>query len=158
MLPPLISSGGTRTPSVAGPSVPGQKEHWDMLRGAVVHEDNLVNHRLTWLLTAQGFTLAFFAVMQSVALSDKTPVGIGIGLEAFLACALVFAILLCRVVGFSVAMANLHNNQLLEWWTTRYPDERRASVLPEHLPQDPPPSDRAAPALRRARFRSCCRT
>jgi uncharacterized membrane protein YidH (DUF202 family) len=36
---------------------------WKRIRAAIEHENTLVNHRLTWLLTSQGFLFAGFALV-----------------------------------------------------------------------------------------------
>jgi hypothetical protein len=42
-----------------------------MIREQMQHEDELVNHRLNWLLVLQGFL--FFAFMQVLTIEDKLP-------------------------------------------------------------------------------------
>src|SRR4051812_19621140 len=37
---------------------PSTKETWDMYRALVTHEDELVNHRLTWYIVVQGLLAA----------------------------------------------------------------------------------------------------
>src|SRR4051794_34104613 len=36
---------------------------WKMARGAIEHENILVNHRLTWLSTSQAFLFSVFGLM-----------------------------------------------------------------------------------------------
>ena len=100
-----------------------------MLRRAVEHEDVLINHRLTWLLTAHGFLFAGFAAVQA-ALIGKSPVALGVvvGLEVLLIVIFCCAIMICRIVWYSVAIANEHHGHLREWWKKRYPNEARREI------------------------------
>ena len=59
-------------------------KYWEQLRNAIVHEDNLVNHRLTWLLTIEGFLIGGFFVVQSVVLSNKLTIIAIWGIEILL--------------------------------------------------------------------------
>jgi hypothetical protein len=45
--------------------------YWDQVRNAIIHEDNLVNHRLTWLLTVEGFLIGGFALVETTILAGK---------------------------------------------------------------------------------------
>jgi hypothetical protein len=38
------------------------QRRWEAARGLIEHEDNLSNHRLTWLLTLQGFLFAALTI------------------------------------------------------------------------------------------------
>lgn len=53
---------------------PTRKELYEMLRKQIEHEDNLVNHRLNWLLFSQGFLFLAFVTLLTVdkPLSHKT--------------------------------------------------------------------------------------
>jgi len=47
---------------------------WNRVRSEIEHEDNLTNHRLTWLLTSQGFLFAAFAlIFQASTKTDVKP-------------------------------------------------------------------------------------
>lgn len=42
-----------------------QQQKFNQIRGAVEHEDNLINHRFSWLIIAQSFLLATWAYVYS---------------------------------------------------------------------------------------------
>src|SRR5262249_28754325 len=88
---------------ISGPAIPGKKDHWDMVRGAIQHEDELVNHRLTWLFAIHGFLLYGFATAQLAVLNTSATIGSVAFLEILLALVFACAMVLCRVVGFTVA-------------------------------------------------------
>ncbi len=124
--PPKVGTRGN--PSIAGPSQPGPKEHWDMIRGAIVHEDNLINHRLTWLLTSHAFMFAAFAAVQNVVMTkeiSRTQIAM---LELLLIVLFGYSILLCHSINFAVSLAHKHLAHLRCWWMTTYPSECRKPI------------------------------
>lgn len=66
-------------------------EYWRELRGLIVHEDNLVNHRFSWLLTYEGFLMGGFFLIQGGLLSAKIPASALICAEGFLIAVLVLS-------------------------------------------------------------------
>ena len=102
---------------------PAQKEHFDMVRAAIVHEDNLVNHRLTWLLAAHAFLLTFFTYTQRSVLLQKDA-HLTLWVEIFLCLIFAGATWLSLIVGRAVLCANLHIDHLKHWWMVRYPGEK----------------------------------
>lgn len=44
---------------------------WEVARKVVEHEDTLVNHRLTWLLSLHGFLFAAYALSATTLVSQK---------------------------------------------------------------------------------------
>lgn len=85
-----------------------------MVRSAIEHEDHLTNHRLTWLLTAQGFLIGAFFVAQSSVLQLKNPMTQAL-CEFALAIVFFAGIRLCMIVGVGVALASEHTTRLLNW-------------------------------------------
>ena len=99
-----------------------------MVRGAIVHEDNLINHRLTWLLVVEGFLLGGFAAVQTSVLSNKlSPWAVG-GLEFLLIIVFVIALLFCLAIGYAVAMAQEHHERLKKWWMDTYTSEKQEPI------------------------------
>jgi hypothetical protein len=49
-----------------------QKEMYELIRSQVIHEDNLVNQRLNWILTSQSFLFASFFAIWTVGFTQKT--------------------------------------------------------------------------------------
>jgi hypothetical protein len=102
-----------------------------MLRGAVVHEDNLINHRLTWLLVAHGFLITGLVLVQTAALKggqDRPAPVVVVILEVLLVLLFACAIVLCRVVGSAVTCALEHQVHLRLWWMKKYATEERADI------------------------------
>lgn len=92
-----------------------QNEHFAMVRSAIVHEDTLVNHRLTWLLAAHAFLLTFFTYTQRFVVTQKDGHLI-LWVEILLCLIFAGATWLSLIVGRAVLCANLHIDQLKHWW------------------------------------------
>lgn len=105
-------------------AAPSQEEYFKLVRAAIEHEDNLVNQRLTWLLTTHGFLLALFSALQPVIISNLYKLHDYIHLiEAYLGFVVVIAAFISLVVGRTVTCANLHIDHLSQWWMQKYPDQ-----------------------------------
>jgi hypothetical protein len=117
----------SENPFIAGPIIPGPKEHWEMVRSAVVHEDNLVNHRLVWLLTGHAFLFVSFGAVQNAVLTNKISSVEHVTLEVVLAFVFIGALAIARVVGISISLATAHNRRLEMWWCGKH-DQSTASV------------------------------
>jgi hypothetical protein len=102
---------------------PVQKEHFEMVRAAIMHEDNLVNHRLTWLLAAHAFLLTFFTYTQQTVLTTKND-HFTLWAELFLCTIFAGATWMSLIVGRAVLCANLHIDHLKEWWMNKYSSEK----------------------------------
>ena len=44
-------------------AIPNQKSLYELLRKQLEHEDNLINHRLNWLLLSQGFLFVAYSTI-----------------------------------------------------------------------------------------------
>jgi hypothetical protein len=106
---------------VSLPSEAGPKEHWEMVRSAIVHEDNLCNHRFTWLLSLHSFLFIAFGTVQSGVLNaDDNNKWV---LELCLVGLFIAALFCTRSVLYAIALAQTHLDVLNDWWTTHYPSE-----------------------------------
>ncbi len=107
-----------------------------MIRGAIVHEDNLINHRLTWLLTAHAFMFAAFAAVQNVVMTKDLSRTQIVFLELLLVVLFGYSMLLCHSVNFAVSLAHKHLAHLRSWWMKTYESECRkpVSVPKDHVP------------------------
>lgn len=108
----------------AMPSVAGAREHWEMVRSAIVHEDNLVNHRLTWLLSLHAFVLIAFGAVQSGVLNSppgKENWVKGV-VEACLGGLFLAAFFASRAVLYSINTAMFQLCLLASWWRGKYPE------------------------------------
>ncbi|GBE93183.1 hypothetical protein [Nostoc cycadae] len=92
---------------------------WKRVRSAIEHEDQLTNHRVTWMLTSQGFLFAAFALVFQA--STKTDVQYE--LRAFyqyllsgLAATGIFVSLYLRL---ALRAAEIQTEILRGWWVER---------------------------------------
>lgn len=90
---------------------------WELLRNAIMHEDTLVNHRLTWLLTIEGFLIGGFFVMGK----PGEALSVSAGLTAFI---FFFASLVCLVALASMASAHDRITNIIRFWHKKYPEEK----------------------------------
>lgn len=111
---------------------PIQKEHFEMVRAAIMHEDNLVNHRLTWLLAAHAFLLTFFTYTQRTIFVEKNNPFL-LETELFLCVVFAGAAWLSLIVSRAVLCANLHIGHLKKWWEKKYPGEKRDEIHLKHF-------------------------
>lgn len=92
---------------------------WKRIRAAIEHENTLINHRLTWLLTSQGFLFTGFGVVFStIKQGHKNPYAVII---LFVIAVLGMAISFKIFVDIEDAA-----NQLLDldcWWYSKYAPE-----------------------------------
>jgi hypothetical protein len=107
-----------------------KRKYWDSLRSAIVHEDNLVNHRLTWTLTIEGFLVAGFFVVQKSVLANELSPGRALVIELLLAAAFTLAICICWNSGSMIAAAFKQISLIRAAWTKRYPAEKRGVLEP----------------------------
>ena len=116
-----------------------------MVRAAIVHEDALVNHRLTWLLAAHAFLLTFFTYTQQAVLKPNNN-NVILWAELFLCIIFTGATWMSLIVGKAVLCANLHINSLKGWWMDKYASEKLKEQqldyleLTEDRPPDIPPT------------------
>jgi hypothetical protein len=99
---------------------------WSLSRNAVVHEDGLVNQRLTWLINLHGFLIAGFAGLQGGLFANKCKIDCVtiVVVEIFFVVVFLFAIQMCIRVAASVESAFEHLRHIKEWWYHIYPEER----------------------------------
>lgn len=107
-------------------------KYWEQLRNAIVHEDNLVNNRLTWLITVEGFLIGgFLAFCASVVSNahgldnvDKLQEASRDFLWAFAVGVVIifaFASHLCLVTGILVFAAIEQIKHVNDAWCCEYP-------------------------------------
>lgn len=56
------------------PTPPSNLELYRILRGGIEHEDQLINHRLSWLVSSQAFMLTAFAISLNAPVLFVNPV------------------------------------------------------------------------------------
>jgi hypothetical protein len=82
---------------------------WKRVRAAIEHENTLVNHRLTWLLTSQGFLLAGFGAIYKSGLNTIYDLVI-LAIIAIAGIASSYRILI------EIAAAHDQLSKLDQWW------------------------------------------
>lgn len=105
--------------------------YWALLRDAIVHEDNLVNHRLTWLLTIEGFLFGGFFVIQNSMLSSQLTSWTVFGVEILMMLIFVAAWWINYVSGCMISAAYRQVVLIRHAWHKKYNEEVRP---PEDLP------------------------
>ena len=109
-------------------------EYWRELRSLIVHEDNLVNHRFSWLLTYEGFLMGGFFLIQGGLLSAKIPASALICAEVFLCVVLMLSMWICYITGQTICAAYKHTANVFQAWVDRFPEEwREACTVPDWL-------------------------
>ena len=103
--------------------------YFERVRSLVVHEDDLVNNRLTWLLTVEGFLIAGFVVAQQSVLSNNQRFAVVAGTEVLFAIIFLGAAWICYITGVNISAAFAQVAAVRVAWVKRYGVERR--------PQDP---------------------
>lgn len=100
---------------------------WKRARASIEHENTLTNHRLTWLLTSQGFLLASFAlVFQASTKTDVVPELRDF--YKFILAALAFTgILISAYLRLGLRAAQVQHDRLRDWWL-----HRPATTLARH--------------------------
>lgn len=100
-----------------------QKEklaYWEQFRHAIMHEDNLVNHRLTWLLTIEGFLIGGFFVLQNSMLSKHLAALEIVGIEFLLVLILLGAAAVCYISYLMISCAYEQTRNIRELWFDKY--------------------------------------
>jgi hypothetical protein len=96
---------------------------WKELRSAISHEDDLVNHRSTWLLTFEGFLMGgFFLAQTSILRSDAWPYRRLT--ELFLLSILLAGLWICTVTAQTISAAYTQVAILRQVWLTLYEEEK----------------------------------
>ena len=102
------------------PKIATKAEVYQSVRDQVVHEDNLVNQRFTWMLTSTGFLMAgFFLLLTSVDKFTEREVLFGVMLLAICLVGIAF----CYFLKIEITKnANAYIN-LRKFWYERFPEE-----------------------------------
>lgn len=97
--------------SVSGFTDPSiHRQCWEHSRNFIQHEDNLIDHRLTWLATSQTIFFAGY-VLQFTAMAPSSPPRFlkwGIPLFGIISCLLIYASILAALI----AWGNAHRSYL----------------------------------------------
>lgn len=94
----------------------GALKHYGVIRDGIKHENDLINQRISWMLTIEGFAVAGFFAMQAVMLREMPSLPIVFVIELGL-----IGVLFCvnRVVNetrIGIVAAEEHIASLVHWW------------------------------------------
>jgi hypothetical protein len=84
-------------------TTPEKLEYWETLRNAINHENELVDHRLTWLLSVEGFLLGGFFVAQGAVLSHYVPAWAITAVQLLLIGIFLAALWFCIIIGAAIS-------------------------------------------------------
>lgn len=87
---------------------------WRRVRLAIEHENTLVNHRITWLLTSQAFVISATVAIFNEALKPD-----GISLDKawiLLSVISIVSLLICFAIGRALMEADKQLDSLDKWW------------------------------------------
>ncbi len=122
-------------------------QYWDQLRNAIIHEDNLVNHRLTWILSIEGFLVAGFFVVQAAILTSNHALDKVAIIEWGLAGIFLAACVICYSIGSMIAAAYKQISIIRAAWINKYSQEmysddwRKLHTLPKRFWKDTRPKN-----------------
>jgi ABC-type sugar transport system permease subunit len=93
---------------------------WDRVREQIVHEDDLIHQRMTWLITANAFLFGgFFLVLQAMK-GQPTETALVLPLAQLILYILPFVgMLLSATVWRAVRAAMRQIEKVDQWWTLR---------------------------------------
>ena len=95
---------------------------WNRVRSAIEHENELTNHRITWLLNSQAFLFAAFVLtFQASSRNDVAPNNYPVYKIVLSAIALT-GIFVCAYLSLGILAAQKQHNTLVEWWQNRNKD------------------------------------
>jgi hypothetical protein len=98
---------------------------WERTRSAIEHENELTNHRFTWLLATQGFLFtAYWYLTQPVSSAAPPP-----GHPGLCAVVIIAGAVFAAVLGNSLRTAEAQHEKLSDWFKKRY-----KVVLDDHPP------------------------
>lgn len=92
---------------------------WKRVRGAIEHENLLINHRLMWLFTSQIFLFAFFGVVFAPWIKDEVKDPARHYVPFVLGAISVLAIILCFIIQDATRAAVHQIGRLQSWWDAK---------------------------------------
>ncbi|MFN5530711.1 MAG: hypothetical protein ACK5F7_09060, partial [Planctomycetaceae bacterium] len=94
--------------------------HWRSVRESIEHENHLINHRMTWLLSAQFFLVAAFAAVYKDGVI--TPDDPKLQARIFLTVIACIAIVISIQAGVAITAADRQIRFLVAWFSYHYLD------------------------------------
>jgi hypothetical protein len=114
--PPPTAPAGAGGGDPEKPERLNQKDRWDLCRQVIEHEDNLVNHRLTWFLVINGFLMTACGASLGT-LATAAPTRFQWGVVAFLAANCLLGLVISLLATPAILGAYRHVGVLDSWWS-----------------------------------------
>ena len=108
---------------------------WKRVRSAIEHENELTNHRLTWMLTSQAFLFAAFALMFQASTKTDVDKSLLPFYKYVLAGISLTGILSAAYLSSGLAAAHKQHQLLEKWWADRITDDARHPPISGKPPQ-----------------------
>lgn len=104
---------------------------WKRVRSAIEHENELTNHRLTWLLTSQGFLFAAFSLIFQASTKTDVKDELRIFYYYILAGFAFTGIIISFYLWLLLQGAEIQHEKLRTWWLEKFEgrdDPRHPSI------------------------------
>ncbi len=98
---------------------------WKRVRSAIEHENELTNHRLTWMLNSQAFLFAAFALTFQASTKKDVAESFLPFYKYVLAGISVTGILAAAYLASGLAAAQRQHEELEKWWACRKKEQSR---------------------------------
>ena len=93
---------------------------WKRTRGAIEHENTLVNHRLIWLFTSQTVLLTLFGLVLAAKVKGEVKPEFQHYVPFVLGFTSGLAVVVCAVIADAIRGANAQLSRLEHWWHDTY--------------------------------------
>lgn len=110
---------------------------WEVLRELIVHEDALVNQRLTWLFAIHAFIVGGFFIVQADVLKSRLPPWSVSAAEGILATACLCALITSRTTRRTICSAYAQIAFARRAWERKYPEEIWVTLPLDFKARDP---------------------
>ncbi len=92
---------------------------WKRVRSCIEREDDLIDQRLRWLLTSQGFLFTAFAAALAAITSEKVDPKTQLLAQLLIGALAIMALLICLMVYSKISAAEVHLERLRQYWKKR---------------------------------------
>ena len=122
-------------PLVGSEEFKAYSEAWKMARDAIVHEDDLVDQRLRWLIQWQTAIIPASLAIQTLVFAVTLSWQYKVALEILLVLTLFGSNVLATATTRLMGLASLHQSHLLSWWRAKYQEDQRAPWSKDLVPK-----------------------
>lgn len=92
---------------------------WKRVRSCIEREDDLIDQRLRWLLTSQGFLFTAFAAALAAISSEKVDPKTQLLAQLLIGSLAIMALAICLMVYSKISAAEVHLDRLRRYWKRR---------------------------------------